>query len=81
MFSIVVLVQLFIAMKCVRERVVLGAVIASFVSRLVSEVVPGAVSPDGASFRVTRQALWVLATVISISMLVSSIRLRISRPK
>ena len=77
--TISILVQFYIAMNCIRERVVLGCVIASFLIRLVSEIAPGAVNADAGLIRSTRHVLWGVATIISISMLVSSIRFRVSQ--
>jgi hypothetical protein len=77
--TISILVQLFIAMNCIRERVVLGCVIASFLIRLVSEIAPGVVNADAGLIGSTRQVLWGVASIISITMLVSSIRFRVSQ--
>lgn len=74
-----ILVYLFVAMKCIRERVVLGCVIASLIIRFVSEAAPGAVNADAGLLESTRHMLWGLATVVSITMLVSAIRFRTSQ--
>jgi hypothetical protein len=74
--AIFILVQCFIAMNCIRERIVLGSMIALFVSRLASEVAPEVVSSAVASFRISRYLLSSLATLVSASMLISSIRFR-----
>src|SRR5438552_13828624 len=73
--AIVILAQVAFAVKCIRERVVVGAIMASLASALVSEVAPGVVSPVAGLLRITDYLLWGLAIVISVSMLVSSIRL------
>jgi hypothetical protein len=74
--AIVILAQVAFAVKCVRERVAVGAMMVSLASALVAEVAPGVVSPVAGLLRITDYLLWGLATVISVSMFVSSIRLR-----
>ena len=74
--AIVILAQVAFAVKCVRERVVVGAIIASLLSGLVAAVAPGVVRPVAGLLRTTDNVLWVVAIVISASMFVSSIRSR-----
>jgi hypothetical protein len=74
--AILILAQLFLAMNCLRERIVLGSMIALFASGLASELAPGVVRSAGDLFRISRYFLSSLATLVSASMLVSSIRFR-----
>ena len=74
--AIVILAQVAFAVKCVRERVVVGAIMASLVVALVAAVAPGVVSPVAGLLKITDYLLWGVATVISVSMFVSSIRSR-----
>ncbi len=74
--AIVILAQVAFAVKCVRERVVVGAIIASLASALVARLAPGVVSPLAGVLRIIDYLLWGIACVISVSMFVSSIRFR-----
>jgi hypothetical protein len=74
--AIVILGQVAFAVKCVRERVVVGAIMASLLSDLVAAVAPGIVSPVAGLLKTGDYLLWGLAIMISLSMFVSSIRSR-----
>lgn len=74
--AIVILAQVAFAVKCVRERVVVGAIMVSFASALVAQLAPGVVSPLADVLRIIDYLLWGIASAISVSMFVSSIRFR-----
>jgi len=74
--AIVILAQVAFAVKCVRERVVVGAIMLSLASALVARLAPGVVSPLAGVLRIIDYLLWGIASVISVSMFVSSIRFR-----
>lgn len=74
--AIVILAQVAFAVKCVRERVVVVAIMASLLGALVAALAPGVVSPVAGLLRTIDYLLWGVAIVISVSMFVSSVRSR-----
>ncbi len=70
--AIAVIVKLFAAFACLRERFVLGLGIAVLVRGLVSGFKPSLIDPVAGMVRHAFLALWVVALLLSLSMLVSS---------
>ena len=74
--GIAILLQFFISVKCVRERIVLGTVTISLASALFSEIQPLIARRLAGFLRIADDALWGIALIVSLSMLVSSVRAR-----
>jgi hypothetical protein len=74
--GIAVLAMLFAEFKCIRERLVLALAMIRFATGLVSNLAPGLVNPTSKLLKGSYLLLWIIATVISISMLVSSAKLK-----
>src|SRR6185437_10771275 len=74
--AIAVLAQLLVVFKCLRERIVLSLGIVRLAEGLFGGLAPGWVSPVAVTLRPANLALWVLAGIISLTMLVSAARAR-----
>ena len=74
--GIAVLVQFFIAVKCVRERIVLGTIAISLASALLLQFQPLTAQRFAEFWRIADDLLWGIALVISFSMFISSVRAR-----
>ncbi len=74
LIAIAVLIQLFVTLKCIRERLALGLATAKLSLGLFSGLVPSVVSPTSRLVKVGSLLLWVLAAILSISMLASSLQ-------
>lgn len=72
--AIAVLAQLLTVFRCLRERIVLSLSIVRLATGLVAGLAPGWVSPAAVSIRLGSLALWCLAGIISLSMLISASR-------
>lgn len=67
---------LFAGFRCLRERLVLALAIIKFATGLVSGFAPALVSSTSSFVKRGDLMLWVIATGLSISMLVSSVRFK-----
>jgi hypothetical protein len=76
LIAIVVLAQIFVAFRCVRERLVLGLLIVRFAVGFAAKVAPGLFGSAGDLLKQTNFALWAGALFVSLSMLYSSLRFR-----
>lgn len=74
--AIAVLAQLLAVFKCLRERIVLSLGIVRLAAGLFRGLAPGWVSPVAVTVRQGSLALWVLAGIISLTMLVSAARVQ-----
>lgn len=74
--AIAVLAMLFVEFRCIRERLVLALAMIRLATGLVSTLAPGFVNPTSKLVRGSYLLLWVIATVISMSMLVSAAKLK-----
>lgn len=72
--GILILGQFFTVFGCLRERIVLSLGIARLAAALIAGLAPGWVSPVAATMSQGSFALWTLAGIISLSMLVSASR-------
>ena len=72
--GIVILVQWLTVFRCLRERIVLSLGIIRLAAALVAGLEPGWVDPVAVTMRQGSLALWTLAGIISLSMLVSALR-------
>jgi hypothetical protein len=70
------LAQLLTVFRCLGERVVLSLGIVRFAFGLITRLAPGFINPIVIPVREGILALWVLASIISLSMLVSSAQTR-----
>ena len=73
-FGIFILIQLFMAVKCIRERIVLASVTISLMSRLVASITPRVANSATVLMYVADYLLWSLAVVVSVTMLISAVR-------
>jgi len=73
---IAVLAQVFAKFSCIRERFVLGLLILRFGVAFVAKVAPALFGETGYLLRRASFGLWVLALVVSLSMLYSALRFR-----
>lgn len=76
LITIVVLSQIFVAFRCVRERLVLGLLIVRYAVGFAAKVAPELFVSAGDLLKQTNFALWAGALVVSLSMLYSSLRFR-----
>ncbi len=74
--GIAILVQFFISVKCVRERIVLGAITISLAGAFLLEIQPLIAQRLAGFLRMADDLLWGLALIVSVSMLISSVRTR-----
>ncbi len=70
--AVVILVQLFIAFKCVKERVVIGIVALRLLAGLLSIIFPQ-FSLSSTPVHQVALTLWIAGTLISLSMFVSAL--------
>jgi hypothetical protein len=75
-YALLVTVFLFAALKCVRERLVLGLALVDCVGALSFEFAPGLASFTAGMPNWINLALWLIAFVVSVSMLASASRKR-----
>src|SRR5437879_7219843 len=80
MIAIAVLALLFAGFTCLRERLVLALAIIKLATGLVSGFAPALVSSTSSLVKRGGLMLWVIATGLSVSMLVSSAKLKHSPP-
>ena len=71
-----ILVQFFISVKCVRERIVLGAITISLAGAFLLEIQPLIARRLAGFLRIADDLLWGVALIVSVSMFISSIRAR-----
>lgn len=71
--TIAVLTQMLRLFRCPRERIILGLAIASFGISLISAIAPSLMLKFEPFVAHADLALWVIAFVLSLSMLVSSL--------
>lgn len=74
--AIAVLVLLFTGFRCLRERLVLVLAMVKFAIGLVSGLAPALVSSTSNFAKRGDLALWVIAAALSVSMFVSSVKLK-----
>jgi hypothetical protein len=74
--AIAVLAMLFAEFRCIRERLVLALAMIRFATGLVSDLAPGLVNPTSKLVKGSYLLLWIIATILSISMLLSSAKLQ-----
>jgi hypothetical protein len=74
--AIVLLAQLLTVFRCLGERVVLSLGIVQLAMALITGLAPGFINPIVVPVRQGSLVLWVLASIISLSMLVSSAQTR-----
>jgi peptidoglycan/LPS O-acetylase OafA/YrhL len=71
--TIAVLIQMLRLFRCRRERIVLGLAIASFGASLISAIAPSFMLKFEPLVTRADLVLWIIAVVLSLSMLVSSL--------
>jgi hypothetical protein len=72
--ALVILVQVFFSSKCIRERLVAGIVMIVLGIGYLDAVAVARVGHGVGALEVSRPILWTVATLISLTMLISSIR-------
>jgi hypothetical protein len=74
--AIAVLAQLLAVFKCLRERIVLTLGIIRLAVGLIGGVEPDWIRPVAVTVKQGSFALWILAGIISLSMLISAAQVR-----
>lgn len=80
LFVIAMLLQLFVSLKCVRERIVLGLLIMRFALGFIVKMAPPLSGTAADVWKGGSFALWAAALGVSLSMLYSSLRFRPPEP-
>ncbi len=74
--AIVILAQVWLSSRCIRERLVTSIIMIVLGIGYLDAVAGARLGHGNVGLEVSRPMLWTIATLISISMLISSIRAR-----
>ena len=73
LFCIMFLVDCFLSLNCIRERLFLGLAAVSFILALLRNAAPGFVAPHAPAIRHLTLAIWVAASLVSLSLFKSAL--------
>ncbi len=74
--ALAVLLQLFLLLRCFRERLVLGLGMTSLTIGLGEDLLPGVLEPATTALRALALLIWVVALGVSVSMFASALKNR-----